>query len=150
MSTTMRCAVFSFALLAALAAAPAFAADAQPPLTPAESLAQIRGEHPPQVLDVRTAEEFAAGHVPDAMLIPHDELAARLGELDRDRPVLVYCRSGRRSTIAETLLLENGFDVRQIDGSWQRWTAEALPVETRVDTNSDPAIERTTTTENER
>jgi phage shock protein E len=84
----------------------------------------------PIVLDVRTPEEFAAGHVPGAVLIPYDELPARLDELDRSRWVLVYCRSGRRSGIAEQTLVDAGFDVRQIDGSWQRWQAEGLPVET--------------------
>lgn len=84
----------------------------------------------PIVLDVRTAEEFAAGHVPGAVLIPYDELPSRLGELDRSRWVLVYCRSGRRSGIAEQALVDAGFEVRQIDGSWQRWQAEGLPVET--------------------
>lgn len=84
----------------------------------------------PIVLDVRTPEEYAAGHVPGAVLIPYDELPSRLDELDRSRWVLVYCRSGRRSGIAEQTLVGAGFDVRQIDGSWQRWQAEGLPVET--------------------
>lgn len=82
----------------------------------------------PLVLDVRTPEEYAAGHVPGAVLIPHDQLAGRLSELDRDRWVLVYCKSGRRAGIAERLLAEEGFEVRQIEGSWQRWSAEGLPV----------------------
>jgi rhodanese-related sulfurtransferase len=98
-------------------------------LSPAEALAAIEGDAPPQVLDVRTADEFAQGHVPGARLIPHDELEARLAELDPQRPVLVYCRSGRRSTIAEELLLANGFQVRQIDGSWLRWQEEKMPVQ---------------------
>jgi phage shock protein E len=82
----------------------------------------------PIVLDVRTAEEFSAGHVPGAVLIPYDELPSRLDELDRSRWVLVYCRSGRRSGIAEKTLEDAGFEVRQIDGSWLRWQAEGLPV----------------------
>jgi phage shock protein E len=133
-----RCAL-GLSLALAFAAAPAFSA--QPPLSPADAHAAIAAENPPQVLDVRSAEEYAEGHVPGAMLIPHDELASRLSELDRDRPVLVYCRSGRRSTLAETLLETEGFDVRQIDGSWQRWQAEGLPEEKPV---------AATPTENER
>lgn len=116
-----------FLAMIVLVAAPAFAAE--PQLPPAEALAVIQGENPPQVLDVRTAEEFAQGHVPHAVLIPHDQLEARLAELDRERPVLVYCRSGRRSTIAEDLLIAKGFKVRQIEGSWLRWQEEKLPVE---------------------
>ena len=98
-------------------------------VTPAEAAARIASDTPPQVLDVRTPDEFAQGHVPTATLIPHDELATRLAELDRDRPILLYCRSGRRADLAEQVLVENGFDVRQIEGSWLRWEAEALPVE---------------------
>lgn len=101
----------------------------QAPLAPVDALAVIEGASPPQVLDVRSADEFAAGHVPGAVLIPHDELAVRLAELDKARPVLVYCRSGRRSTIAEDLLAAEGFQVRQIDGSWLRWQEEKLPVQ---------------------
>jgi phage shock protein E len=130
MNPSIRRCTVALALALAFAAAPAFAA--QPPLSPADAHAAIVAENPPQVLDVRTAEEFAAGHVPGAVLIPHDQLATRLAELDRDRPVLVYCRSGRRSTLAETLLETEGFDVRQIDGSWLRWQAEGLPEEKPV------------------
>jgi phage shock protein E len=90
----------------------------------------------PLVLDVRTPEEYAAGHVPGAVLIPHDQLAARLSELDRDRWVLVYCKSGRRAGIAEQLLAEEGFDVRQMEGSWQRWLAEGRPVDTGAATEA--------------
>ena len=110
----------------------------QAPLAPVDALAVIEGASPPQVLDVRSADEFAAGHVPGAVLIPHDELAARLAELDKARPVLVYCRSGRRSTIAEDLLAAEGFQVRQIDGSWLRWQEEKLPVQMP---GSDPGTE---------
>lgn len=102
---------------------------ARSPLSPADAVTAIEGANPPLVLDVRTADEFAEGHVPGAILIPHDELESRLAELDTARPVLVYCRSGRRSTLAEQVLLEHGYDVRQIDGSWLRWQAEGRPVE---------------------
>ena len=77
----------------------------------------------PIVLDVRTPGEFAAGHVPGAILIPHDQLASRLDEIDRSRWVLVYCQSGRRAAIAEDVLADAGIEVRQIDGSWKRWQA---------------------------
>src|SRR5262245_31665615 len=63
------------------------------------------------VLDVRTPEEFAAGHLPGARNIPHDQLADRLGELAgaKDKDVVVYCRSGRRSAMALDTLSKNGF-----------------------------------------
>ena len=52
------------------------------------------------VLDVRRPEEVAEGHVPGALLIPLQELGARLGEIPADRPVLILCRTGRRAAIA--------------------------------------------------
>lgn len=111
-------------------ALPGAALAERPAVAPAAVAELAARPDAPIVLDVRTPEEFAAGHVPGAILIPHDELPARLGELDRSRWVLVYCRSGRRSGIAEQALEDAGFEVRQIDGSWQRWQAEGLPVET--------------------
>ena len=121
--------IAAFLCFATLAISPAIAGERPASVTPAEAAASIASNTPPQVLDVRTADEFAQGHVPTATLIPHDELATRLAELDRDRPILLYCRSGRRADLAEQVLVENGFDVRQIEGSWLRWEAEALPVE---------------------
>jgi rhodanese-related sulfurtransferase len=84
----------------------------------------------PLLLDVRTPEEFAAGHVAGAVNIPHDQLAARLSEVEAaDRPwVLVYCRSGRKATQAEAVLAKAGVEVRQMEGSWLRWEAEGRPV----------------------
>jgi rhodanese-related sulfurtransferase len=84
----------------------------------------------PLLLDVRSPEEFAAGHVAGAVNIPHDQLAARLAEVEAaDRPwVLVYCRSGKRATSAEEVLAKAGVEVRQIEGSWLRWEAEGRPV----------------------
>jgi phage shock protein E len=62
------------------------------------------------VLDVRTPAEFQEGHVPGALNIPHDQVAARSAELGaRDRPVLLYCRTGRRSGIAAAELAKLGF-----------------------------------------
>ena len=57
------------------------------------------GVSSPVILDVRTPEEYAAGHVPGAINIPHDQVRARLAEIDsaKDQPIVVYCRSGRRA-----------------------------------------------------
>jgi phage shock protein E len=112
-------------LLSLLLALPAIAGKT---LTPTELSRQLQAAQSPQVLDVRTADEFARGHVPGALLIPHDALAAQLGRLDPARPVVVYCRSGRRATIAETLLRERGFDVSQLQGSFPAWRGSGLPV----------------------
>ena len=113
---------------ALLAAAPALAR--KPAVSPAAVAELSARPDAPIILDVRSQAEYDAGHVPGAVLIPHDQLAARLAELDRDRWVLVYCKSGRRAGIAEDVLVKSGFDVRQIEGSWNRWSAEGRPAQT--------------------
>lgn len=62
-------------------------------------------------IDVRSADEFAAGHVPDAVNIPYTEIESRIGEVtdDKDAVIYVYCRSGRRSGIAQSTLEQAGF-----------------------------------------
>lgn len=63
-------------------------------------------------VDVRTDAEYAAGHVEGAIHIPHTEMSERYGELEpyEDREIVVYCRSGRRSGIAQDILEGVGFD----------------------------------------
>jgi len=63
-----------------------------------------------QLVDVRQPDEVAAGTLPGAVNIPLGDLEARLGELDRTRPVVLLCRSGGRSTIAAEMLTGAGFD----------------------------------------
>ena len=62
-------------------------------------------------IDVRTAEEYAAGHVGEAVNIPYEEIGDRISEVthDKDALIYVYCRSGRRSGIAKAALDEAGF-----------------------------------------
>lgn len=82
------------------------------------------------VLDVRTPAEFAAGHVPNAANVPHDQLAARLSEVPRDKDIVVYCRSGRRAAIAQDLLLASGYErVSHLEGDMNAWQANARPIE---------------------
>ena len=79
---------------------------ARPEVAPA-AVAELRErDDAPLLLDVRSPEEFAAGHVAGAVNIPHDQLASRLSEVEAaGRPwVLVYCRSGKRATSAEAVL----------------------------------------------
>lgn len=61
------------------------------------------------VLDVRTPDEFHAGHIPGAALIPVQELEGRLDELEKDQAYLVVCRSGHRSVQASEILTGKGF-----------------------------------------
>lgn len=77
-----------------------------------------------KVVDVRTPAEFAAGHVPGAVNIPFDEMAKRAGELGPPAtPVLLYCRSGRRSGIASEVLREKGFTRLYDLRSYELWVA---------------------------
>jgi rhodanese-related sulfurtransferase len=85
------------------------------------------------ILDVRTQGEFDAGHVPGAMNISHDELATRLSELDssKNRPIVVYCRSGKRAAMASSVLLEAGYlNLLHLEGDMNAWHASGLPTET--------------------
>jgi len=83
------------------------------------------------VLDVRTPAEYAAGHIPGAVNIPHSELGARVGELDgaRGRDIVVYCRTGNRTSQALGILQKAGFDrLFHLQGDITRWSEEKRPV----------------------
>lgn len=96
----------------------------------------MRGEHPqadvdavitapegerPFVLDVRTPQEFAAGHIPGAVNIPVDDLRSRLDELPRDRTIAAYCQVGQRGYLATRILLQSGFDAANIGGGYKTY-----------------------------
>jgi rhodanese-related sulfurtransferase len=84
------------------------------------------------ILDVRTREEFAQGHLPGATSIPHEELRARLPEIieHRELPVIVHCESGRRAGIAIEELAAAGFhDLRHLEGDMRAWRERGLPTE---------------------
>ena len=63
------------------------------------------------LLDVRQADEFNAGHIKGAVLVPHDTISEKIGAVvpDKDTPVYVYCRSGRRSAIAVEAMKQLGY-----------------------------------------
>lgn len=77
------------------------------------------------LLDVREQYEYDAGHIADATLIPLGELADRLGEIEqyKDKPVLVYCKSGNRSVAGSQILINSGFNIiYNLDGGYGAWT----------------------------
>lgn len=77
----------------------------------AEDAQQILGTFSPLVLDVRTPKEYKMGHLDGSRLIPVQELKTRINELDayKHDPILVYCATGNRSTVASKLLIDSGF-----------------------------------------
>jgi rhodanese-related sulfurtransferase len=77
------------------------------------------------VLDVRTIEEFQGGHIPNATLIPLQELENRLNEIDKEKGYLVVCRSGNRSAQASEILSNNGFsNIYNMTGGMNNWAFE--------------------------
>lgn len=96
----------------------------------------LRGDHPqldvetvlataepdrPYLLDVRTAQEFAAGCIPGAVNIPVEELRERLGELPRGRDIAAYCQVGQRGYVATRMLRQHGFPASNIGGGYQTY-----------------------------
>ena len=101
-----------------------------------EFLDRLGQEADAQLVDVRTPEEYAAGHLPGAINI--DWLADGFLEqakvaLDPGRPVLVYCRTGKRSAEASKSLSAAGFQIRNLLGGYAGWTEFELPVLTAED-----------------
>lgn len=82
------------------------------------------------LLDVRTPDEFASGHIHGAVNIPVEELENRLSEVPNNgEPLVVYCRSGRRSAIATQILTDAGYTSIYDLGALNDWTAQGFPVE---------------------
>lgn len=80
------------------------------------------------LLDVRTAEEYAEKRIPNSQLLPYDEIFNRESELpaDKNTPIIVYCRTGRRSEIAAQSLLKLGFTAVYDLGGIQDWPYETI------------------------
>ena len=90
-------------------------------------------ENPPEnlvILDVRTPEEFAEGHIDGAVMIDfyRDDFAVDLAALDRDVPYVLYCRSGNRSGQTLAMMEQLGFtSVQDVDGGILAWEEAGLP-----------------------
>ena len=81
------------------------------------------------VLDVRTQEEWDEYRAPNTILIPLDELPARLNELPKDQEIVVVCRSGNRSQQGRDILLNAGFNATSMVGGLKEWYAKGYPTE---------------------
>jgi rhodanese-related sulfurtransferase len=96
-----------------------------PLTTPGELRAALARPDAPFVLDVRTAGEWARGHLRGAALVPIDALRGRVEELPRDREIAIHCRSGFRAHLAVRILKERGFSrVTNVTGGWLSMVAE--------------------------
>ena len=83
-----------------------------------------------QLVDVREPAEREAGRIPDDTLhIELDRLAEDADALDRDRPVIFYCRSGSRSALAAQAFAAAGFEAHNLEGGLKAWVADGLPLE---------------------
>jgi rhodanese-related sulfurtransferase len=80
------------------------------------------------VLDVRTLEEWNEFHAPNTTLIPKEELASRLDELPKDKPIVVVCRTGNRSQEGRDILLQAGFNATSMNGGLDQWRDSGYPI----------------------
>lgn len=100
-----------------------------------EAFAQLINQEGVQLVDVRTAEEYAEGHIAEALNIDvkqDDFMQQAKGQLDASKPVAVYCRSGRRSANAATLLAKEGFRVTNLLGGIVAWKEKQMSTTTET------------------
>lgn len=94
----------------------------------AEAKQLIDGSHPPFILDVRQPQEFASGHIPNAVLVPLNDLGNQMSKLPKDAQILTVCRSGARSSAAARMLAEQGFRVVNLRGGMMAWESAGYKV----------------------
>lgn len=124
---------FAALIAAGVLCGPAISALAEglPSTTPKALEQRIAAGDAPLVLDVRSREEFAAGHIPGAVNIPVTELARRVGELApfREKEIVVHCEAGPRANAASKFLGRNGFrKLVELEGHMRAWREAGLPM----------------------
>ena len=97
-------------------------------LSPREVAHLLRGGGA-QLVDVREPYEHEAGRIAGDLHIVLERLTAEAGSIDRDRPVVFYCRSGSRSDLAAQAFGASGYDAHNLTGGLQAWVKEGLPIE---------------------
>ena len=97
-------------------------------LTPAQA-AELLSDGDVQLVDVRRPDEHEAGRIAGDRHIELDRLPAEAGSLEPDRPILFYCRTGSRSSMAAQAFAASGYDARNLDGGLEAWVAAGLPIE---------------------
>jgi rhodanese-related sulfurtransferase len=94
-----------------------------------ERLAELLGEGGLQLVDVRETYEHDAGRIAGDRHIEMDRLAAEAGSLDRDAPIVFYCRTGSRSAVATEAFRGAGFEAYNLVGGLVAWVERGLPLE---------------------
>jgi hydroxyacylglutathione hydrolase len=101
-------------------------------LTGPDLHARIESGNPPAIVDVRSADEFASGHIPGALHMPFWSVFSRHDQLSvpPDAPLLLYCEHGPRATMAKLAFSMMGYeDIVYLDGDLEAWKAAELPLE---------------------
>jgi rhodanese-related sulfurtransferase/DNA-binding HxlR family transcriptional regulator len=109
------------------------ARDSLEPLTRAELLRRLKRKEDLVILDVRPAEEYAAGHLPSAVSVPLAELRRRLRDLPREKEIVAYCRGPYCAFAHKAIrvLQQAGFKARRLEDGLPEWKAAGLPVVAR-------------------
>ena len=123
-------------VLGVMVATVAFADGAESTQAPSVSAAELHALRKsgvaPVVIDVRTSEEYASGHIPGAVNIPFDQVAERIAEVDAPHGVALYCMIGPRARKGEFALLAASYEkVFHLEGGLAAWQAAGLPVESK-------------------
>ena len=81
------------------------------------------------LIDVRSIQEFAQGHIKGAINISHSEISRRLSEIPKDKDLILYCRTGRRVGVAAKILAKNGYTkLYHLDGDMVVWMRNNRPL----------------------
>jgi rhodanese-related sulfurtransferase len=94
-----------------------------------EQAAELLREDGAQLVDVREPYEHEAGRIAGSLHIELEQLPGEAATLDRERPILFYCRSGSRSALAADAFAASGYDARNLDGGLEAWVGAGLPIE---------------------
>lgn len=109
-------------------------------ISPMEAKKMIEEQENLQLVDVRTPQEFAQGALPGSLLVPYNswytrDFLQKMGNYDRNKPLLLVCAVGGRSFAAAGLLMKNGFsDVYNLNGGLQAWAAQRVPLPEKKET----------------
>jgi len=100
-------------------------------VTQEELITMTLSANKPVIVDVRTREEYSAGHIPQAINIPHDEVEARLSEFRqiKDQNIVLYCRSGARAAYSYEILEKHKIkNINHLIGDYIAWQEKKRPV----------------------